>query len=274
MFDPENPPEFDVVDWVNVDGAISLAKLKGQVVVLLAFQMLCPGCVDKALPQMRKLTERFNHGEVAVIALHTVFEHHAVMTPAALEVFVDEYQWPFPIGIDRPDGEGPSKTMAAYELRGTPTILVFDRQGRLRRHYFGHPDDMMIAAEIMALAIEAPDAPREQSVAIERAIHATLNDPNKSHGHHHGHEHAHGEACCGHDHGHGHHHHAHGEGCGGEGCCQHGHQHGAHADHDQAHAASPAKAPTPKAVRHHSDSDSDAGKRPGGGRPKSKSSDR
>lgn len=246
MFNPESPPELDAVRWLNSDRAITLAGLKGRVVVLLAFQMLCPGCVDKALPQMKKLAERFSADEVAVVALHTVFEHHAVMTPAALEVFVSEYKWPFPVGIDRPDGEGPSKTMGLYEMRGTPTILVFDRQGRLRRHYFGHPDDMMIAAEVMAMSIEAADAPREQSIAIERAVHAALRDPNKARGHHH-----HDHAACGHDHhhdhAHGHHHHehgegcghGHGEGCGGDGCCRHEHAH-------EPAAAEPTR-PTPPA---------------------------
>ena len=240
MFNPESPPELDVVRWINADGEITLAGLKGRVVVLLAFQMLCPGCVEKALPQLRKLAERFNDKEVAVIALHTVFEHHAVMTPAALEVFAAEYRLPFPVGIDRPDGDGPSRTMAAYEMRGTPTLLLFDRQGRLRRHYFGNPDDMMVAAEIMALGIEARDAPREQAIAIERAIHATLRDPSHAHGH--SHDHHHGDGCCGHDHAHDHDHaHAHGEGCshgqgegcGGEGCCRNETPH----DHEPAPAA-------------------------------------
>lgn len=226
MFNPETPPELAVTRWLNTKEPVTLKGLKGKVVVLLGFQMLCPGCVDKALPLLRKLSQRFNPEQVAVIALHTVFENHEVMTEKALEVFQKEYKWPFPIGIDKPDGKNPPKTFATYQMQGTPSLLVFDRAGRLRRHYFGHPDEMVIAAEIMGLAIEDADGPREQAAAIERRLAGTLVMPGHQHDHDHDHDHdhghhhhEHGDACgCGHDHSHDHHHHDHGH--------HHGHDHG------------------------------------------------
>jgi hypothetical protein len=181
--------------------------------VLVAFQMLCPGCVEHGLPQAKRLRERFNPTQVAILGLHSVFEHHDVMTPAALEAFQHEYKWPFPIAIDAPDGKGIPKTMAAYQMQGTPTMLIFDRAGRLRRHYFGRPDDILIAGEIMAMAIEDKGAPREQAAQIERKIAAILAAPAHDHGHDH-HHYEHGDGCgCDHDHGHGHghaHDHSHG----------------------------------------------------------------
>ena len=212
MFNPESPPELDVSGWINAKAPITLAGLRGKVVVLVAFQMLCPGCVEHGLPQARRLRERFNRNEVVVVGLHSVFEHHAVMTPAALAVFLGEYRWPFPVAIDRAakDGDNPGvpKTMAAYQMQGTPTLLIFDRAGRLRRHYFGRPDDIMLAAEIMAMATEAKDAPREQAAAIEKLLQRTVVAPDDKHDdkhddtHDHDH-HAHGDNCgCGHDHHH------------------------------------------------------------------------
>ena len=220
MFDPEKPPELAVTRWLNTKDKITLAGLKDKVVVLVAFQMLCPGCTEHGLPQAKRLRERFNPEQVAVIGLHTVFEHHDVMTPAALEVFMSEYKWPFPVGIDEVDGDGPPKTMAAYQMQGTPTLLIFDRAGRLRRHYFGRPDDIMLAAEIMGMAIEDKGAPREQAASIERKIAATLA-AGPSHDHDHGHDqhdhdHVHGDGCCGHDHSHDH---------------DHPHDHSHHHDH-------------------------------------------
>jgi hypothetical protein len=209
MFDPEAPPELAVSRWFHAKEPITLTGLKGRVVLLTAFQMLCPGCVGHALPQVKRLRQRFNPEEVAIIGLHTVFEHHKAMTVDALEVFLHEYRWPFPVGVDAPNGKGMPKTMAAYEMQGTPTLLLFDREGRLRRHYFGKPDDIMLAAEIMAMVIEDKGAPREQAAGIEKKLARALVNP--EHGHHHDHEH--GEDCgCGHDHshdGHDHHHHAH-----------------------------------------------------------------
>ena len=209
MFNPESPPELSVSRWVNTKAPLSLAALKGRVVVLTSFQMLCPGSINHGLPQAKKLAERFHTEEVAVIGLHTVFEHHDVMTPAALEAFAEEVRWPFPIAIDEADGKGMPKTMQAYEMQGTPRLLLFDRQGRPRRHYLGQVDDIRLAAEIMALAIEDAKAPREASVAIERALQAALVDPDDDHHHHH-HDHDHDGGCCGghdhhdHDHDHGH----------------------------------------------------------------------
>jgi hypothetical protein len=199
MFNPEKPPEFAVSAWLNTTKPLI-------VVVVLAFQMLCPGCVSHALPQARKLAQRFAAEEVAVIGLHTVFEHHDVMTLEALKAFDHEYRWGFPIAVDKADGRGLPVTMAAYEMRGTPTLLLFDRQGRLRRHYLGQVDDIRVAAEIMSLAIEDKDASREMSVAIERKLAAVLVEPeahHHGHSHDHDHDHAHGDECgCGHDHGH------------------------------------------------------------------------
>lgn len=212
MFDPEKPPELVVSGWLNTREELTLARLRGRVVVLVAFQMLCPGCVEHAIPQAKRLRARFNPEQVTIIGLHSVFEHHAAMSPAALGVFVSEFKLPFAVAIDQPDGEGMPRTMAAYQMQGTPTLLMFDRAGRLRRHYFGQPDDIMLAAEIMALAIEDKGSPKNEAALIERKLAATLAGDNHEHAHdhehhHHGHGHAHGDACgCDHDHGLGHHH--------------------------------------------------------------------
>ena len=208
MFNPESPPELAVSEWFGSKDPVTLAGLKGRVVVLVAFQMLCPGCVEHGLPQAKRIRNRFKESEVAVVGLHTVFEHHAVMGPAALEVFLAEYKWPFPVGVDRSTGDGVPETMAAYQMQGTPTLLLFDRSGRLRRHYFGRPEDMLLAAEIMALVIEDRAAPREQSIAIERKLALALTAPEHSHGghdHDHEHDHVHHDGC-GHDHSHDHEH--------------------------------------------------------------------
>lgn len=43
-------PELQVGRWFNSDAPLSLAGLRGKVVALHAFQMLCPGCVAHGLP--------------------------------------------------------------------------------------------------------------------------------------------------------------------------------------------------------------------------------
>ena len=167
----DHPPPWQVSQWLNVNEPLTLESLKGQIVALHTFQMLCPGCVAHGLPQARRIQETFSNEDVAVIGLHTVFEHHDVMTSRALEVFVHEYGWSFPIGIDKPSKAGGTPlTMAAYGMRGTPSLLLFDHRGALRSHGFGRSDDMLVGAKVMALVAER-DGAGTQSTG-DRADHS------------------------------------------------------------------------------------------------------
>lgn len=145
MTDPKAlAPPLDVVRWFNSERPLSLDDFRGKVVVLHAFQMLCPGCVAHAIPQARRLYDIAQGIEdLAILGIHTVFEHHAAMTPTSLEAFLHEYRIAFPVAVDRPSPDGPiPMTMAAYGLRGTPSTIVIDRDGYIVRHSFGAEDDL------------------------------------------------------------------------------------------------------------------------------------
>ena len=145
-------PEWDIDVWLNTKAPLSLDQCRGRVVVALAFQMLCPGCVQTALPQMQRTRAAFSAEQVEVIGLHTVFEHHEVMTPSALEAFAHQYRLTCPSGVDRASGDGGSPaTMRRYEMQGTPTLILIDREGRLRLQTFGHIGDLQLGAAIQSL---------------------------------------------------------------------------------------------------------------------------
>lgn len=163
MIIQQTPPEWRTTHWFNTPAPLSLAALRGKVVMAVAFQMLCPGCVAQGLPQALRVRETFREDDVAVIGLHTVFEHHDAMTAVSLKAFLHEYRIVFPVGVDEPDPTGPlPRTMRAYEMRGTPTTLLFDREGRLRHHAFGHVPDLQLGSELMALVEE-----RDPTLALE-----------------------------------------------------------------------------------------------------------
>lgn len=147
-------PALITEQWFNCDDAVSLDALRGKVVVIEAFQMLCPGCVAHGVPQAQRIHETFSADDVAVIGLHTVFEHHAAMTPVSLQAFLHEFRVTFPVGVDKGDGAGMPATMRAYAMRGTPTLILIDAEGRLRQQWFGRPADLLVGAEIMALIKE------------------------------------------------------------------------------------------------------------------------
>ena len=114
-------------------------------------------------PRLRFVTCRHEGGaafaaeDVAVVGLHTVFEHHEAMRPASLAAFLHEWRIRFPVGVDAPseDAHDPvPQTMRAYALQGTPSLLLIDRLGHLRRHGFGAEDDLSIGAAVATLLSE------------------------------------------------------------------------------------------------------------------------
>ncbi|NYZ61546.1 redoxin domain-containing protein [Luteimonas deserti] len=152
-------PELEVAAWLNVAGPLSIAGLRGRIVLLHAFQMLCPGCVSHGIPQAASVHARFSARGVVTIGLHTVFEHHAVMGPEALAAFVGEYRLGMPVAVDRPSTEGPvPQTMTRYGFRGTPSLALIDHLGRLRSTAFGRVDDLTLGAALGQLVLERDQA--------------------------------------------------------------------------------------------------------------------
>jgi hypothetical protein len=161
MADPRPAPPWQVSRWFNTESGFGLESLRGRPVFLHAFQMLCPGCVQHAVPQSLKVAAAFAGSDLAVVGLHTVFEHHHVMGPEALEVYLHENRIAYPVGVDAHAGDDRAAaplplTMQAYAMQGTPTLILIDRRGRLRRQHFGLVDDLHLGAEIAALLAEPP----------------------------------------------------------------------------------------------------------------------
>ncbi|KUJ83522.1 TlpA family protein disulfide reductase [Microbulbifer flavimaris] len=142
-------PEITAAAWLNVDVPLSMQALQGNVVMLHAFQMLCPACVSQATPQAAAVAECFAGDDFQLIGLHTVFEHHSVMTPDALRVYAAEFRLQFPIAIDQPAENGPVPvTMAKLGLQGTPSTVLVDRAGNIRFSHFGTLSDMQLGAMV------------------------------------------------------------------------------------------------------------------------------
>jgi peroxiredoxin len=159
-------PELLVQTWFNTDRPLSLAALRGRVVVLAAFQVLCPNSIAGGIPQARRIFETFEPKDVAVIGLHATFEHHDAFSPPVLKAFIHEYRLKFPIALDQPNPASPiPQTMERYKMRGTPSLVLIDKQGQVRKHAFGAVDDLRIGAEIGALTQEPEAAVLSRSSA-------------------------------------------------------------------------------------------------------------
>lgn len=157
-------PELLVQTWFNTDRPLLLSGLRGRVVVLAAFQVLCPHSVSAGIPQAQRIHETFAPSDVSVIGLHATFEHHDAVSSSVLKAFIHEYRLKFPIALDQPNAASPiPHTMDRYKMRGTPSLVLIDRHGYVRKHSFGAVDDLRLGAEIGALTQES------DSVALARS---------------------------------------------------------------------------------------------------------
>lgn len=118
--------------------------------VIEVFQMLCPGCVSRGIPQAKEIQQTFDPKSIVVLGLHSVFEHHDAMKPVSLRAFAHENRLMFPIAVDRQgDTSWPiPRTMQAYGLQGTPSLVIIDQEGRLRAKHFGHVSDLVVGSTL------------------------------------------------------------------------------------------------------------------------------
>ncbi len=144
-------PELIASQWFNTPHNLRLADMFGKVVVIEAFQMLCPGCILHGIPLAQSVQKMFSPDQVTVIGLHSVFEHHQAMTPVSLKAFLHEFRVTFPVAVDAPGENGMPKTMAAYQMRGTPSLVIIDQRGKLCAHHFGQVSELRLGAEIASL---------------------------------------------------------------------------------------------------------------------------
>jgi AhpC/TSA family len=159
-------PELLVETWFNTDRPLTLAALRGRVVVLSAFQVLCPVSISSGIPQAQRIFETFAPNDVTVVGMHSTFEHHDAFNTAVLKAFIHEYRLKFPIALDQSNPAGPiPHTMERYKMRGTPSLILIDRRGMVRKHAFGPVDDLRIGAEIGALTQESESAALARSSA-------------------------------------------------------------------------------------------------------------
>ena len=203
----ELAPELQLGSWVQ-DGPVTLAGLRGQVVLLEVFQVNCPGCFLQGLPEAIRLHDLYQDQGLAVVGIATAFEDYEKNTLENLkqlldsgkltaepfkvlqqrgELVDDRFRWkiPFAVAMDEvvedrepvteekvleyaqrlyPDMKErraeeqayilkmmqrylEQKTMTAkifelYDLKGTPSSILIDREGILRDVAFGPQEQL------------------------------------------------------------------------------------------------------------------------------------
>ncbi|PRY18527.1 NHL domain-containing thioredoxin family protein [Kineococcus rhizosphaerae] len=107
--------------WLNTAGDVSLADLRGKVVLLDFWTSCCVNCLH-VLDELRPLEEKFADVLVTIGVHSPKFAHEA--EPATLDAAVDRY------GVHHPVLDDPElATWQAYAARAWPTLVVIDPQG-------------------------------------------------------------------------------------------------------------------------------------------------
>ena len=115
-------PELVGRGWLNTGGRpISLADLRGRIVVLDFWTFCCVNCLH-VLDELRPLEEKYAESLVLVGVHSPKFEHEA--DPAALAAAVERYAVHHPV-LDDPE----LATWQAYTARAWPTLVVIDPEG-------------------------------------------------------------------------------------------------------------------------------------------------
>jgi len=140
-------PDFDQpgLAWFNVAAPLTLADLRGKLVILDFWTFCCINCMH-ILPSLRLVEEAFPD-EVVVIGVHSP-KFAAELDPANVAAAIARYGIVHPV-IHDPD----FRLWREYAVRAWPTLIFVSPDGRVIGQHSGEPDpDRLIEAVGQTLA--------------------------------------------------------------------------------------------------------------------------
>ena len=153
-------PELDGTGgWIGVDEELSLAALRGKVVLLDFWTLACVNC-QRVLEELRGLERRFAD-VLVVIGVHSPkFTHEH--DHAAVRAAVARHRVEHPV-LDDPT----MATWERYAVRAWPTLVLVDAEGRVALTVSGEGHAVRLAAAIEQLVAEAEAAGTLRRGAVE-----------------------------------------------------------------------------------------------------------
>ncbi len=132
----DSAPELEISEWLRGQ-ATSLQKLRGKVVLLDFFQIICPGC-HQVHPHIVQMQEKYGKDGLQVIGIAVAFELQHIQKRQDIRNFVERTEFNYPVGIDK----NFTKTFRAYKARGTPYTAIIDQAGNLKYLDFYNPSEV------------------------------------------------------------------------------------------------------------------------------------
>jgi thiol-disulfide isomerase/thioredoxin len=141
---PYPAPELrGVQNWINTASPLTLASLRGKVVIVDFWTFECINCV-RTLPATNALYAKYHARGLEIIGVHAP-EFDRERDLANVRSAVAKRGIKFPVVQDND-----FTTWRAYNNRFWPAFYVIDKQGRVRDEHFGeggyrHRDDVVAA---------------------------------------------------------------------------------------------------------------------------------
>lgn len=169
VVDPHPAPEWDIALWLNGYPG-NVADNHGKVIVIDFFQLWCPGCNTFTGPLMQQWQQRFSDEieseDLLLVKIHTVFEGHDYQTVSRLKSFLEEKRITLPVAVDRHQDDHRPETKLRYNTRGTPEVVIIDREGMIRFQKFGFFDAVATEQYIDFLLGGTPSQKRQDNIQI------------------------------------------------------------------------------------------------------------
>ena len=144
-------PEFAGIDrWLNSE-PLTLAGLRGKVVLVDFWTLACGNCIA-TLPHVNTWDARYRDQGLVVVGVHTP-ETPEEAKPDAIAEAVKRFGIRYPIAEDTR-----YQTWKAYGNQYWPAVYLIDKRGRIARSWTGEGSYQSIEMSIRALLAEAPGA--------------------------------------------------------------------------------------------------------------------
>jgi len=127
---PSQPPEFaGIAEWLN-SPPLTMAGLRGKVVLVDFWAYSCINCV-RALPHVEQLYQAYKGNGLVVVGVHTPeFDFEA--NPANVQAAIRRLGITYPVALD-----SRGKTWSAWHNQFWPAEYLIDQNGRLIGHHYG-----------------------------------------------------------------------------------------------------------------------------------------
>ena len=126
-------PEWSNRSWLNTDHPLTLAELKGRVVLLNFWVFTCYNCTN-TVPSLVDFDRKYRQQGLTIIGIHTpefppyAGEHDRSNVERALRKY----------GIEYPNAQdNDTRTWDLYGIRYWPSFVLIDKRGNIRYEGYG-----------------------------------------------------------------------------------------------------------------------------------------